>query len=161
MAGVYEKTVDRESAYEKLKGRAESAPDAPAATVGIVGRRQARQRSLFGAGNLLGPTAFAALLGLENEAAAPIQVDSAVALETAQILQSHGALEHIVVAIVRRVGGVGNGHVDQPTELGEEQREVRALRPAFVGAPAGDKGVDRRQGGIGRGCDRGVHPVAA
>ncbi|MBU1358497.1 MAG: DUF853 domain-containing protein [Gammaproteobacteria bacterium] len=31
VAGVYEKTVDRESAYEKLKGRAESAPDAPAA----------------------------------------------------------------------------------------------------------------------------------
>jgi hypothetical protein len=29
VAGVYEKTVDRESAYEKLKGRADSAPDAP------------------------------------------------------------------------------------------------------------------------------------
>ncbi|MCR8960858.1 DUF853 domain-containing protein [Variovorax sp. S2] len=34
VAGVYEKTVDRESAYEKLKGRAESAPDAPAAKPG-------------------------------------------------------------------------------------------------------------------------------
>jgi hypothetical protein len=32
VAGVYEKTVDRESAYEKLKGRADSAPDAPAGT---------------------------------------------------------------------------------------------------------------------------------
>ncbi|MBO9650220.1 MAG: DUF853 family protein [Variovorax sp.] len=32
VAGVYEKAVDRESAYEKLKGRAESAPGAPAAT---------------------------------------------------------------------------------------------------------------------------------
>ncbi|VTU28125.1 helicase HerA-like domain-containing protein [Variovorax sp. PBL-E5] len=31
VAGVYEKTVDRESAYEKLKGRADSAPDAPVA----------------------------------------------------------------------------------------------------------------------------------
>jgi len=30
VAGVYEKAVDRESAYEKLKARAESAPDAPA-----------------------------------------------------------------------------------------------------------------------------------
>ncbi|MGJ7486817.1 helicase HerA-like C-terminal domain-containing protein [Variovorax sp. LT2P21] len=37
VAGVYEKTVDRESAYEKLKGRAESAPGAPAATVGKAG----------------------------------------------------------------------------------------------------------------------------
>jgi hypothetical protein len=32
VAGVYEKQVDRESAYEKLRGRAESAPGAPAAT---------------------------------------------------------------------------------------------------------------------------------
>ncbi|MEJ7686522.1 MAG: helicase HerA-like domain-containing protein [Variovorax sp.] len=31
VAGVYEKTVDRESAYEKLKARAETAPDAPGA----------------------------------------------------------------------------------------------------------------------------------
>jgi len=37
VAGVYEKTVDRESAYEKLKGRAESAPDAPAAKPGAKG----------------------------------------------------------------------------------------------------------------------------
>jgi uncharacterized protein len=37
VARVYEKTVDRESAYEKLKGRAESAPDAPAATGGKAG----------------------------------------------------------------------------------------------------------------------------
>jgi DNA helicase HerA-like ATPase len=29
VAGVYEKSVDRESAYEKLQGRADSAPDAP------------------------------------------------------------------------------------------------------------------------------------
>jgi len=34
VAGVYEKAVDRESAYEKLKGRAESAPDAPPPTAG-------------------------------------------------------------------------------------------------------------------------------
>ncbi|MFT4269303.1 MAG: DUF853 family protein, partial [Xenophilus sp.] len=34
VAGVYEKTVDRESAYEKLKGRAGSAPDAPPPAAG-------------------------------------------------------------------------------------------------------------------------------
>jgi DNA helicase HerA-like ATPase len=35
VAGVYEKTVDRESAYEKLKGRAESTtPGSPASTGG-------------------------------------------------------------------------------------------------------------------------------
>lgn len=32
VAGVYEKTVDRESAYEKLKSRSETAPDAPVVT---------------------------------------------------------------------------------------------------------------------------------
>jgi DNA helicase HerA-like ATPase len=32
VAGVYEKTVDRESAYEKLKARADAAPGAPAGT---------------------------------------------------------------------------------------------------------------------------------
>ena len=37
VAGVYEKVVDRESAYEKLKGRAEAAPDAPAANPGKPG----------------------------------------------------------------------------------------------------------------------------
>lgn len=40
VAGVYEKTVDRESAYEKLKGRAESAPDAPATSAGKAGAAQ-------------------------------------------------------------------------------------------------------------------------
>jgi len=34
VAGVYETTVDRESAYEKLKGRADSAPGAPGAATG-------------------------------------------------------------------------------------------------------------------------------
>ncbi|MDQ0026572.1 DNA helicase HerA-like ATPase [Variovorax paradoxus] len=34
VAGVYEKTVDRESAYEKLKNRTETAPDAPVAKPG-------------------------------------------------------------------------------------------------------------------------------
>src|SRR6478752_68066 len=37
VAGVYEKTVDRESAYEKLKGRAETAPDAPVVIAGKPG----------------------------------------------------------------------------------------------------------------------------
>src|SRR6478752_843552 len=38
VAGVYEKTQDRESAYEKLKGRAETAPDAPAAKTAGAGK---------------------------------------------------------------------------------------------------------------------------
>ncbi len=38
VAGVYEKAVDRESAYEKLKGRAETAPGAPAAGKAAPGK---------------------------------------------------------------------------------------------------------------------------
>ncbi|MBC8056067.1 MAG: DUF853 family protein, partial [Rhizobiales bacterium] len=36
VAGVYEKVVDRESAYEKLKGRAEASPTAPSGTPGAT-----------------------------------------------------------------------------------------------------------------------------
>lgn len=43
VAGVYEKTVDRESAYEKLKGRAETAPDAPAAKPGAKGAAESSE----------------------------------------------------------------------------------------------------------------------
>jgi uncharacterized protein len=45
VAGVYEKTVDRESAYEKLKGRAETAPDAPAAKPGTKGAAESSEGS--------------------------------------------------------------------------------------------------------------------
>ncbi|MBV7543847.1 helicase HerA-like C-terminal domain-containing protein [Acidovorax sp. sic0104] len=57
VAGVYETTVDRESAYEKLKGRAESAPAAPAGTpaarsgggtpVGTAGGAQPQESSFL------------------------------------------------------------------------------------------------------------------
>ncbi|MBO9515049.1 MAG: DUF853 family protein [Variovorax sp.] len=49
VAGVYEKAVDRESAYEKLKGRAASAPDAPPASGGKPGDAAAQ-----GNGGLMG-----------------------------------------------------------------------------------------------------------
>jgi DNA helicase HerA-like ATPase len=39
VAGVYDKTVDRESAYEKLKGRAENRQGQPTGTVGTGGSR--------------------------------------------------------------------------------------------------------------------------
>lgn len=53
VAGVYEKTIDRESAYEKLKGRAESAPDAPAA----AGKGAAAEES-SGMGGMLNDMLF-------------------------------------------------------------------------------------------------------
>ncbi|SFO52560.1 hypothetical protein SAMN05216567_101108 [Variovorax sp. OK605] len=56
VAGVYEKTVDRESAYEKLKGRADSAPDAPPAT--LPGGKPAAEASGSGMGGMLNDMLF-------------------------------------------------------------------------------------------------------
>ncbi|MEJ8848153.1 helicase HerA-like domain-containing protein [Variovorax rhizosphaerae] len=55
VAGVYEKAVDRESAYEKLKGRAASAPGAPPTAGGAPGTAQSRGSSAImdGLNNLL------------------------------------------------------------------------------------------------------------
>ena len=56
VAGVYEKTVDRESAYEKLKGRAESAPNAP--TAALPGGKPAAEPSGSGMGGMLNDMLF-------------------------------------------------------------------------------------------------------
>ena len=56
VAGVYEKAVHRESAYEKLKGRAESAPGAPPATP--AGGKPAAEASGSGMGGMLNDMLF-------------------------------------------------------------------------------------------------------
>lgn len=56
VAGVYEKAVDRESAYEKLKGRAESAPEAPAGKAG--GGKAAAESEASGASSMLNDLLF-------------------------------------------------------------------------------------------------------
>ncbi|HYP67559.1 MAG TPA: helicase HerA-like domain-containing protein, partial [Thiobacillaceae bacterium] len=52
VAGVYEKVVDRESAYEKLKARAEQAPAQTAPTA--QGEQTQAGGGLFGSGGVLG-----------------------------------------------------------------------------------------------------------
>jgi len=56
VAGVYEKAVDRESAYEKLKGRADSAPAAPAGTP--AGSKPGAEASGSGMGGMLNDMLF-------------------------------------------------------------------------------------------------------
>jgi DNA helicase HerA-like ATPase len=62
VAGVYEKTVDRESAYEKLKGRADSAPDAPnspnSPATTLPGGKPAAESSGSGMGGMLNDMLF-------------------------------------------------------------------------------------------------------
>ncbi len=54
VAGVYEKPVDRESAYEKLKGRADAAPAGPAGTTGAASPGAAGTVAPAPAGGALG-----------------------------------------------------------------------------------------------------------
>jgi hypothetical protein len=56
VAGTYERAVDRESAYEKLKGRAAASGNAPAPTGGATGRMPA---GTGGLGSSLGTPATA------------------------------------------------------------------------------------------------------
>ena len=53
VAGVYEKLVDRESAFEKLKARAEAAPAAPAGTPGAPAPAPAGGGAFGGLGDIL------------------------------------------------------------------------------------------------------------
>ena len=54
VAGVYEKAVDRESAYEKLKGRAESAPGVPPVAAGSKGGMAGTAPAEGASGGLMG-----------------------------------------------------------------------------------------------------------
>ena len=54
VAGVYDKTVDRESAYEKLKARAEQAAEAAAAEVEAKQQAKAAAQPAGGVGGVLG-----------------------------------------------------------------------------------------------------------
>ncbi|QEI04419.1 DUF853 family protein [Pigmentiphaga aceris] len=60
VAGVYEKVVDRESAYEVLKGRVASAPDAPASTGKTLpgGKPAAEGEASSGMGSMLNDLLF-------------------------------------------------------------------------------------------------------
>jgi len=54
VAGVYEKSVDRESAYEKLRSRSAGAPGAPAAPTGGMGGAPIGTATQQGSGGLVG-----------------------------------------------------------------------------------------------------------
>ena len=97
-----------------------------------LGRKRFRAQSL------------AALLGLQHEAAALVEVDPA-----APVLllagQDDRTLEDIVVAGAGGMGGVGRGDPDDRTQLGQEQRVIGALGPAFARLPTPDERLDRRR----------------
>jgi hypothetical protein len=105
--------------------------------------REAGQISLFGwKRDFLGAAGFAALLGLEHEAAAFVEIDTPVTGFARLVVEGDGALEHVVVAVVAGGGGLGLRQVEQRTQLGQEQRKVGAFGTALIGKPARDEPVE-------------------
>ena len=96
-------------------------------------------------GDLLALPGPAALLGLEDEAAALVEVDPADLAVAVQVAAADGALEHIVVGLAARPGGIGVRQVEQVGQLDEEHRIVGALGPAFAAAPPRNERVDARR----------------
>jgi hypothetical protein len=87
-----------------------------------------------------------ALLGLEHEPPAPIEVDAAGSLAAVREVMGNGALEAIVADPAD--GGVGPRDVEQVAQFQKERLAVAALG-AFAVAPAGDEPFDHGMAGFG------------
>lgn len=58
------------------------------------------------------------------------------------MVADHRALEHVVVAVMRRIGRLGLGKAEDAAEADQEKLVIRALLPALATDPAGHEGVD-------------------
>src|SRR5690606_31414463 len=84
----------------------------------------------------------ARLFGLEDEAAALVQVDAQGGGEALRLAAADAALEHVVVLGRRVAGRVRARQVQRPAQLGQEHLIVGAFGAAARLAPAGDEGLD-------------------
>jgi hypothetical protein len=64
-------------------------------------------------GRCVPPVPHPALLGFEHESVAPVEIDSRRRSTTAPAAADHGALENVVVALVRGVGRIGFRQVER------------------------------------------------
>jgi hypothetical protein len=100
------------------------------------------------------PLPHPALLGFEHEGVASVQIDPRGRPAASLAAAGHGALEDIIVALVRGVGGIGFGQVERAAQADQEELVVRPLLPALAPLPSGDEGFEidwRRQ------CTRKEH----
>jgi len=95
-----------------------------------------------GAGPSGGAGSIAALLGLEHEAAALVEVDASGGRGAVGVLEGDGALEDIGVLGGFGLGWVGPRQVEPIAEFGEEKLAVGAFTCAGM-FPALDEGVDQ------------------
>lgn len=83
----------------------------------------------------------AALFGLEHEAAAPIEIDAPLR-QTPRPVAHHGAFEHVIIAVVRRVRRLRLGQAEDAAQADQEELVIRAFLPALAADPAGHESVD-------------------
>jgi len=107
----------------------------------LVGGRNHEERQL--PDDLVAGTLQAGLLGLEDEAAAPVEVDARMGDRAVAVDAPDGALEDVVVALRRGAGGLGPRQPKRVAELDQEQAVIGPLLPALAALPPPDEGVDR------------------
>ena len=95
-------------------------------------------------GQLLGDLlALLALLGLQDEAAALVEIDATVAECAVAVGLLDRALKDVVVEVGRRHGRCRARHLQNVAQLRQKQGVVRPLLAALAVAPTRDEVLDR------------------
>jgi hypothetical protein len=88
------------------------------------------------------PLPHPALLGLEHEGVASVEIDPGRRAAAALAAADHRALEHIIVALVRCIRWIGFGQAECSAQADQEQLVVRPFLPALAPLPTGDEGFE-------------------
>ena len=107
------------------------------------GRRLFRQQQVALFGYRLRAAGPPALLGLQNERAALVEVDTPARGGAVRFAESHGALEGVGVGRGVMRGLIGAWNVQHVAKLGKEKRIIGALLSAVAIAPTGEEGFQR------------------
>jgi len=100
-------------------------------------------------GNRLVAALLTALLGLENKAAASIEIDPADAHRAVGLFEVDRPFEHIIVALASGFRGVGAGQAQEIAETDQKELIICPLLPAFAALPIADEILNLFRGGIG------------
>ena len=121
-------------AHQNVPVAGDPAPAGPGQTLGLEHVLLAR--------NGFVATLPPALLGLEDEAIALVEVDPLVGAALAALAPDDRALEHVVVELMRSARRIGPVDTQNVAQFAQEQRIVGALGTAFLALPAFNECVD-------------------
>ena len=129
-------------------------PSPVGAAPALVGLRQGRQGQL--PDDLVAGAPEPRLLGFEDEAAAPVEVDARGGDGAVPVRLLDGAFEDVVVAIRTGARRLRPRQIEHVAEFDQEKPVIGPLLPSFAALPAVDEGVDRVGGcgSIGMSHDR-------